>query len=206
MIKQGILLLVMVGLAYGKTFYEERQREKKQIFYLEEENHQSGIRIVAKSSGETHVFWLDKGYATQKWFFTNKDVQFAIEREGNVLVRKEHGVIITNYIIDKAPWYQFVEVSFRPWILSKEKKKDLFWIIQPGIMALHRMVATKEGEETLEIDGKRISTIKVRMTLPGAMAAFWGSWYWCDQNGVFLRYEGVRVMGQPEIIVQRIFP
>ncbi|MFN4215904.1 MAG: hypothetical protein ACK4HQ_00670 [Brevinematales bacterium] len=206
MIKKGWLLLVMVGSLYGEIFYEERQGEKKQIFSLKEENTPSGIRIVARSAEETHVFWLDKDYATHKWFFTNRSLQFVIEREGNILVRKERGVVITNYIIDEAPWYQFVEVSFRPWILSEEKKKGPFWIIQPGMMALHRMVAKKEGEETLEIDGKRISTIKIQMTLPGAMAAFWGAWYWFDKNGVFLRYKGVRIMGQPETIVEKISP
>lgn len=204
--EMSLLFFLVVGFMYGGTLYEERQGGQKRIFRLEEEKTSQGIRVVATSTEETHIFWLDERYATQKWFFTNKNTQFVIEREGNILVRKERGIVVTNYTIDDAPWYQFVEVSFRPWILSGEKNRGIFWIIQPGVMALHRMVAKKEGEETLEIGGKRIPAVKVRMTLPGAASAFWGAWYWFDKSGIFLRYEGIRIVGQPKTFVERLSP
>ncbi|MCX7882539.1 MAG: hypothetical protein N2314_04890 [Brevinematales bacterium] len=201
-----MLSFFLVFQVSGISLYEEIQAGKRRLFRVWEEETTQGMRVYALSEEETHVFWLDTHYATEKWFFTNAHQRFVIERSGNFLVRKEEGIVVSNYTIDEAPWYQFVEVSFRPWLVSGKKVSPMFWIFQPGVMVLHKMIAYRENEEPLVLQGKSLSSLKVRMTLPGAKAAFWRAWYWFDTNGVFLRYEGVRIVGQPVTKVERKSP
>ncbi|MGC8754842.1 MAG: hypothetical protein ACP5QJ_07510 [Thermosulfidibacteraceae bacterium] len=185
--------------------YEERtgQRVITNVWKTE------GNKVVASNNLEIHSVLLLDDKGTILWSYQNfsEGTKLEVKREGNVLSVKgvmKNVKVDNNLHIDEAPWYQFVEASLRDFIVS-EKKNTVFWIIKPADCSVFKMQAIREKVEEITIGGRKVKAIKVKITLTGIASLFWSVFYWYDENGVFLKYKGVKGgPGTPETIVERI--
>jgi hypothetical protein len=107
------------------------------------------------------------------------------------------------------PWYQ-VLLGLKSFVLSGEKKKSFYALSADfderisrgrGIQLL-QLVARRDGEEILEINGTNVETVRVMVTFGDIRSLFWRAHYWYRaQDGILVRYEEVRgAPGTPETL------
>lgn len=104
----------------------------------------------------------------------------------------EDGNAINKSVKLKAPFFSSFYVLPLDFINSDEEYID-FSIVEPLRSSVMRIRAKKEQDETLMVEGKTIETMKVRITLPGFLGAFWRSYLWYRKSdGVFVKSEETR--------------
>jgi len=86
-------------------------------------------------------------------------------------------------------WVQEFDFSLKPYIIS-EFNDFKFSIVHPKNLSLHNMIASKQGLDQIDINGKRFTALKVKVTLRGFKKIFWHADLWFDQkSGDLLRYK-----------------
>jgi hypothetical protein len=104
-----------------------------------------------------------------------------------------------------------LELKGRVWGLGFEPALKWYWrkgyagsmpflMVNPGDLAHPTpMVFTNDGSETVK--GRQLTRLKV--TLEGAMALFWGAKIWVDPTtGRMVRYQGTKGPGTPESVIE----
>jgi hypothetical protein len=95
------------------------------------------------------------------------------------------------YAIDSRPWYQYPEVTLKGFVLSAKQRME-FWIISPDDLNIFEFEAVKMGMETIEISGRSVKTIRIRIKALGFAGNFWHADYWfAIVDGSYLRYQAV---------------
>jgi len=134
---------------------------------------------------------------------TSKAGQYTITRNGDMLTvnstlngKKTEGTVS----VKKTGWYGSVEQAIK--IFQTEKKDKLVMLLVNPVdpKKTTEMQFIRQGKET--ISGKE--TIKVKMCLAGAMAAFWSANYWILDDGSTWRYEGDEGPGTKKMVVENI--
>ncbi len=96
---------------------------------------------------------------------------------------------ILSHKIENKLWIQEFTFGFQGFIKGKQKTCD-FCIVYPKDLALHEMVATKEGDEELTVAGNKYDTYRVRITLAGFKKKFWKAYGWFDKkSGLLVQYK-----------------
>ena len=86
-------------------------------------------------------------------------------------------------------WVQEFDFSLKPYILSGSTDFK-FSIVHPKKLSLHNMIASKQGLDQIDINGKLFTALKVKVTLRGFKKMFWHGDLWFDQeSGDLLRYK-----------------
>lgn len=156
----------------------------------EEENQ---LHIEGKSlSGQTIIISSTDRH-TKSFTYQSKNGRndYKIYRDGPYLVAM--GTIggqpmQRSYNIRHRLWMQEFDFSLKPFILSQERAIK-FYIIHPKKLSMHHMVAKKQRQEELLLNGTRHSTIKVKVSLTGFKGMFWSAKLWFDRNsGDLLKY------------------
>ena len=148
---------------------------------------QSEVRhnsFVCSLDGDTQVAHL-------RIFESQTDV--VATRQGRVvsLAGQRNGKAIRKtYKIDDAPWFQAIPFCLEAFLrFGGEETK--FWVINPERLRIGKFRATSMGIETIEYRQQAVKTIKVRVQLDGALAAFWkGYYYYREDDGRLLWYHG----------------
>ncbi len=85
-------------------------------------------------------------------------------------------------------WVQEFDFSFKPFIIS-DYRNFKFSIVRPKNLDLHSMIATKQGYEKIDLNGKVYDALRVKITLTGFKKMFWHADLWFDpQAGDLLKY------------------
>ena len=98
------------------------------------------------------------------------------------------------------PWNQLFQMGLGPFVRSGKKGMSFRSIGTqgPGELKIGKMSVTRKGEETIEIGGKPVAAVHVRISLSGILSMFWHGDYWYRQgDGRFLRYRGKNRPGGP---------
>ena len=122
----------------------------------------------------------------------NSDIKAV--REGNKItisgifkgkeIKKEH-------YIDNRPWHQLFTGEIDYFLNSKEKRME-FWALRPeNPESAGILVAYKDKEEKLTLNGEEIDAIKVKVTLGGLLSIFWTGDYW------YRKSDGLYVKSKP---------
>lgn len=82
-------------------------------------------------------------------------------------------------IDSKHPWIQEFDFSLRPF-LESNKTSIQFMLVNPKTFKIHKMVAKKQGIETLSIGSKTYQAELVTITLQGFKSMFWKALIWYD--------------------------
>lgn len=106
-----------------------------------------------------------------------------------------------------APWNQLFQVGLGPFVLSGKQGMSFRSIGTqgPGELKIGRMSVTRKGEETIEIAGRPVAAVHLRISLSGLLAMFWHGDYWYRKSdGLFLRYRGKNRKGGPSAVSELI--
>lgn len=208
----SMIKILFFGFTLGRTqvnvvyFYKEKTKEKEIIYSLREENKNSEKWIYAKSNEEEHIFVLKQDLSTIKWIFYNKknNEKTTAERKGNTIILTKGDEVseIKKFTVDDSPWYQFLEKSLSLLSITELIQKE-FWIIRPTDFKVFKMIAYKEKNEKLSINGQEFNAIKISVSLSGVASLFWRVFYWFDEKtGLYLKYEGKRGISVPKTFVE----
>ena len=141
-----------------------------------------GIRVTSDGGGRSEEsLWVPgRGIISWRLSDTAAASDLRAERTGDVIrvTGSVKGREITRELrIDSAPWYQI----FGPCIsdlLSPDPGRMEFWVLNPGDLSTHKMLARQAGTERLEIAGVYVDTFKIHFSPAGALAPFWGADFW----------------------------
>lgn len=196
----------------GRAQYVETTGPERILLTSWELPKSDGYLLESRSeNGEQHEVFVDKSLATKWWDYRDpaKGIDIHAQRSGSALLirgtlkgkpfeRREE--------IDSSPWYQSIERSFEPLALAPEGSTTEFWVLQPDTLRARKIQARNEGVDRLMIEGQSVSAARLRISLPGFLAAFWSSSYWYRlSDGKFVRFEGLHgPPGSPVTTVELI--
>ncbi len=159
------------------------------------------ILVSGQNKGRDVFLECSRSYSFLSFHETvDSNREFSVSRQGNTLnVRfKENNKQRTkSYDIGTTPWIQEFKFGFQPF-LSSEDSQYKFHIVNPKDLTLHSMVATKEQQETLILNGKTFRTQKLKVTLQGFKKKFWKAEVWFDlESRMMLKYKANEGPGTP---------
>lgn len=169
-----------------------------------------GWRLLSTGThGETHDIRLAQDYNTDSWHYVapGRKIDYVATRDGDTV----HVVGVLNgkpvdrtLSIPDFPWYQALEKSLEPFIHNSGSDSVRFWMIEPFGLTAEKMVADKQGEETVTLeDGSTVRAYRVYVTFEGFRSLFWHANYWYRvTDGQFVKFEGAR--GGPGTPITRV--
>ena len=216
-ILRAIATLLFLGFAQPAVsqatwVYRERTGKREIIIEMSEESVPGGSIIHSlMSDGETHDSSIDAsgGSIGYQYASTSGETAYSVSK-GDGVLRIEgtfKGKPLSRALrIDAKPWYQTIERSLREYALSGSSQPIHFWIVQPYEAKAYLLQARGEGQEEIDVGGRRVQAMKVRVGLPGIAHLLWSTLYWYRvEDGFFIRYEGVRgIPGTPKTVVELI--
>lgn len=165
------------------------------------ENRGDKIVVSGQNKGRDVFIECSSSYSFLS-FFEKIDGrrEFTVSRSGptlNVYFKEQNKEKHKVYDIGETPWIQEFKFGFQPFLSSNDKEYK-FCIVNPKDLGLHSMVATKEQEEVLSIDGQTFSTQKLKVTLQGFKKKFWKAEVWFDkETRMMLKYKANEGPGTP---------
>ncbi|MBN1799763.1 MAG: hypothetical protein JW822_14395 [Spirochaetales bacterium] len=166
--------------------------EKTEYETLVVEITQQGFMLKTPISSNS----FDGSYNQLVWevFQAAEGSSFKAQRFGNTIKLQgtfRHRPVSREYAIDARPWYQYPEVTLKEFALSAKKRIE-FWIISPDDLALFEFEAVKMGRETVEVSGRSVNAVRIRIKALGFAGNFWHADYWFAlADGGYLRYQAV---------------
>ena len=163
------------------------------------------------SDGDLHNVEMDTSRATFRYDYESPErkTAYSATREGNEIILQGtlKGQPLSRRLpIDSHPWFQAMEWSLQPFVVSGSSQPLVFWVLQPFEGHVYLMQAREEKAEEVPVDGQTLEAMRVRVSPRGILSAVWSSLYWFrPSDGAFLRYEAVRGFpGTPKTVVELI--
>ena len=216
--KFRIISLIMVflvlagsyGYASGRSLIYQSITKGVAVTINEKIEINGAETIVTSSSidqGTNRVRNRDNSALVWELVNDRTDTRLTAERVGDIikLEGKFEGKTVDKTLkIDGKPWFQAWDLSLGSFVLSGKKSLE-FWTVRNDLKAF-RMAAFRDKEETLEINGRNVEAVKVKVSLPGWMAKFWSASYWFRKSdGVFVKYQGANgPPGTPETVIELV--
>jgi hypothetical protein len=199
----AVALSYMVGgFCDQKIVYQSvTSGEKTQAEWQVKDQGENQVHISGVSKGSDIEMECLKGYLLQSYSEkTGSSRLLSIAKEEQVLIVNflENGKQkLKSYKIGKTPWVQEFKFGFQSFLQAEQKTYN-FYILNPKDLALHEMVATKDGEETLSLEGKSYDTQKIKITLTGFKKKFWKAYAWFDKQSLWMvKYRANEGPGTP---------
>jgi hypothetical protein len=213
----GVILVILIcgtlpAGAQSGWVYRDLTGHLVTMIYLREETHGEDVTIRSTlSDGDLHSVEMDASRATVHYDFASpaRKTAYSVNREGNDITIQGtlRGQPVSRRIpIDTHPWYQSMEWSLQPLVVSGSSQPLVFWVVQPFEGQAYLMQAREEKAEAITVDGRTVEARRVRVSPRGILSVVWSSLYWFrPSDGAFLRYEAVRGLpGTPKTIVELI--
>lgn len=202
------ILTLILSIAFADETYiyhkDVEGRESKTTWKLQFRDDQ--LHIDGESlSGNTKII-TNPERITQSFSHKSKNGQneYTIHREGPILIARSNvngDQTERHYKVGKDLWLQEFDFSFKPYILSNLRNLH-FAIVHPKKLDLHNMIATKQALEPLNLNGKLIETLRVKVTLTGFKKMFWHADLWFDpQEGDLLMYKANEGPNTPTSVI-----
>jgi hypothetical protein len=166
-----------------------------------------GYSVTTTSERGINDSSTDEGFSTLRCAFRDPsaDTEIRLVRshnciqvEGTVKGRRFH----KTHSIDEDPWYQEWGLGLRSFVLGAEKR-HAFWSINPSDPnMIAKFEANRSAEETLVVNGEEVEAVRLKVSLPGLLAAFFSADYWFRRSdGVLIRVLMPGRAGKPQAIV-----
>jgi hypothetical protein len=91
------------------------------------------------------------------------------------------------------PWNQLFQVGLERFALSQGGSKQFRSIGTqgPGELKIGKFSVTRKADEPIDLAGKTVAAVHLRISLSGLLSVFWHGDYWYRRgDGRFLRYRG----------------
>jgi hypothetical protein len=212
----GLAACLMVALAFCLPAEDAAPRELRQYRAITEGKVKpSSLSLQAAGTG-----WLEtKGdyqieqsasFVTSRWTWRNTaaGTDLSVVREGDTLVAsgKVAGKAVQRRIgANGRPWGQDHTLFMEAFVLSGAEKTGFVEIFNEELK-LYEFDAKRVGQEKIRLADREWQTVKVHLSLTGALAGFWGADYWFDAaTGRFLRCDTVLGgPGTPRTIIEAV--
>jgi len=176
-----------------------------------------GYRIELQSRGAgggvvLQTFRTAADLSTLAWTFQDagRQMELSARRQGDAIVfsgNRRGEKIQERFNASGAPWNQLFQMGLAPFVLG-DREETAFRSIAtqgPGELKIGKMSVTREGPEEIEMGGRKIAAIHVRISLSGLLSVFWHGDYWYRRSdGRFLRYRGKNRSGGPIAVSELI--
>jgi len=198
----------MAGSLYAGEWYQGVVTAGSKVWTNTYEVTSQDGEVVGVVSNESEVWTVRNQVsgATTTLNVQSKTLTLVGKVEGNTLRlegKKQAKEVKKSYSLDGKPLYAVPELSLKSFVVSGEKEV-VFFSIRPDDLSGYMMKAIREAEETIDVNGKSLQAIRVRVTLANWMSRFWSVFYWFDREGNFLMYRGVNGgPGTPETVIKR---
>jgi hypothetical protein len=209
MMKKTCILAAAAALLLGSNLSAERvwqkitEGEKTSEYWSERSVVPDGdtVRIEGRSESGTETTILRADGEAIKYGYNGKKGNIVMERaSGSIRVTGTYGEKKLDATVKTggAPWYGSAEQGLFE-LAGSGKDKVPFLMIDPDKTDKPiEMQYIRAGEEL--VGG--IKTIKVKMCPTGIAANFWSAWFWIDETGKTIKYEGNRGPGTAKMTVQ----
>jgi hypothetical protein len=197
----AVCLLQTTGFCDRKVVYQSKTSGKSKSSEWNVKTKDDGISVNSKtinshinmelSSDLSFISYCEK---------TEKDRDFEIKRDGVCLfISGTHNGadVLKSYRIGKDLWVQDFKFGLQPFLKGKSREST-FHLVSPKDLDIHELVASKEIEEVIEVEGKKYKTQRVKITLKGFKKRFWKAQAWFDkETHLLVRYRSNEGPGTP---------
>jgi len=144
-------------------------------------------------------------FSTLAWTFSDPGRQMELDAKiqgedivlsgtfGNKKVEKEFNAA-------GAPWNQLFQMGLASYALAREESFQFRSIGTqgPGELKIGKFTVKRRDDEKINLGGKEIAAVHLRISLSGLLSIFWHGDYWYRKtDGRFLRYRGKNRSGGP---------
>jgi hypothetical protein len=193
--------ITAMAMENATLIYRESTGSNHEEIAYELTSRGAKMHIRADFNDEYQVIVTDDSLDTEKLeiSFPKNPTVISIYREDDVLVI-DGGHARSIAADPDIPWYQLL-ISLKGFVLSGEMRRSFYALSAnfderlsrgKGIQLL-RLVAKRDGRETLEINGKSEETVRLVVTFDDIRSLFWKANYWYrESDGTLLQYREVR--------------
>ena len=171
-------------------------------------NPGSGFRVelVTTRAGAAvrQTFVTAADLSTLSWTFSDpgRGMELNASRQGEkiVLAGSIQGKKVTREFAGEGPaWNQLFQVGLGAFVRSGAASFQFRSIGTqgPGELKIGKFTVTRKAGEEIELGGKKITAVRLRISLSGLLSLFWHGDYWFRPDGRFLRYRGKNRPGGP---------
>ena len=183
---------------------------KEHIFIIKEKKQDFENIVNIRKKGDLYYFdsreikgkytvteaKLNMDFETIEWKFSypKKNINVVAVRKGNKIFltgtfdNKENNKKEIN--IDERKWQQVYQLGLMKFAVKEVKGKSVeFWCLNPNEPGNAMVIAaTKEGQETITVNGNKTETARLRICLAGLLSVFWTGDYWFRlSDGFFVK-------------------
>jgi hypothetical protein len=142
------------------------------------------------------IFLVEPDYNTRTWTYENtgRNTRVTAHRKDRTIVLKgvHRGKALNrNFTIGSGFWNQLFQIGLGKFATSGDAVRYFHAIGTSGIgdMKIARFRASREGRETINLEGGPLETIHLTISLAGIRSVLWTGHYWfLSDSGLFLRY------------------
>lgn len=186
------------ALRYSDNTLTLSDNEVEKIYTMKEFNESGIIDLECQDQGNSlqqEQFKTKKNLETEEWSLkkssTGTDMKAVVAGDTITLTGTfENKPVEKIYQLDSLPWMQMGMLNYGSFIKSKYEKISYYAIGTSGRGALNlvKFDAKKEGNETIEVDGKKYDCIKIATVL-SEYSFVWTGYSWHDKDtGVLIKY------------------
>ena len=175
-------------------------------YRVELQSQRSGAGIVRQT------FLVAADLSTLAWTFSDPGRQMELDarRLDNDIVLSgsfRGSTVREKFSAAGPPWNQLFQMGLAAFVLGGREETAFRSIGTqgPGELKIGKMSVTRKGQEEIEIGGRKIAAIHVRISLSGLLSVFWHGDYWYRKgDGRFLRYRGKNRSGGPMAVSELV--
>jgi hypothetical protein len=136
--------------------------------------------------------------STREWTFSDPargmELAAAIQGKDIILSGTFQGKkVAKKFPAAGAPWNQLFQMGLGPFAFSRRASMQFRSIGTqgPGELKIGKFSVTRKDDETIDLAGKTVTAVHLRISLSGLLSIFWHGDYWYRPgDGRFLRYRG----------------
>jgi hypothetical protein len=165
-----------------------------------------------RSSTVRQSFRTAADLTTLAWTFSDpgRQMELAAGIEGELIVLRgvfQGKKIEKKFTAEGPPWNQLFQMGLGSFVRAENKSFQFRSIGTqgPGEMKIGKFTVTRQDDEKINLGGKEITAVHLRIALSGLLSIFWHGDYWFRHgDGRFLRYSGKNRPGGPPAVSELV--
>jgi hypothetical protein len=185
------LILVCTLPVTGLTLvYIERTRSEtlEHTINIEPSGEGHSVVITSRRAGSTTLiqsFETDGEFAVVSWVYRDLETGttiFGTRRDSTIMLsgRYRGKTFVRQHTVEDKPWYQLFPLGLERLAVGKQQEVQFYVIGFEGITAMRigNFRAERKGVEAVEVNGKLVPSVFVRVSLSGLASILWSGDYW----------------------------
>lgn len=158
------------------------------------------VELTTTRSGAVvrQTFLADADLSTLSWTFSDpaRSMEWTASRQGGKIVLTGNAKgkkVAREFAGEGSSWNQLFQMGLGTFVESGGASFQFRSIGTqgPGELKIAKFTVTRKGDETIDLAGKKVAAVHLRISLSGLLSVFWHGDYWFRRgDGRFLRYRG----------------